>query len=183
MWSPSGRDRACGWSRDLGTGSRSIEPVAVTSRQARGSPYAQPVTSQRPRRKRAASPSAARGSGGRSAAQTPRSPSRPRARREHGAQARNAITMEPARNGPSPAPIRIPSSANTAPFSGCISAKSGQRSAVSSSTASSPVKIRADAESSEHHQRRTRRRRPRRARSSAPPLRKPARASRARARR
>ena len=65
--------------------------------------------------------------------------------RERGEQTRaqttNAITIETARYGPSPAPIRIPSNANTAPFSGCMSAKSGQRSAVSSSTAASPVKI------------------------------------------
>ena len=51
----------------------------------------------------------------------------------------NAATIDPARNGPSLAPMRMPSSANTAPFSGCMSAKIGHRSAVSSSTDASPV--------------------------------------------
>ena len=40
--------------------------------------------------------------------------------------------------GPSLAPIRIPSSANTAPFSGCMSAKIGHSSAHCASTAASP---------------------------------------------
>ena len=38
--------------------------------------------------------------------------------------------------------MRIPSSAKTAPFSGCINAKSGHRSAASSSTEASPVNAR-----------------------------------------
>ena len=42
----------------------------------------------------------------------------------------------------SPAPIRIPSSANTAPPSGCISAKNGHSSAACWSTAWSPVNAR-----------------------------------------
>ena len=42
----------------------------------------------------------------------------------------------------SPAPIRIPSSANTAPPSGCISAKNGQSSAACFSTAGSPENAR-----------------------------------------
>ena len=56
---------------------------------------------------------------------------------EHAAQARNAATIDPAMYGPSLAPIRIPSSAKTAPLSGCISAKIGQSSAHCSSTAAS----------------------------------------------
>ena len=44
--------------------------------------------------------------------------------------------------GPSPAPIRIPSRAKTAPFSGCMSAKIGQSSAHCARTAASSVKTR-----------------------------------------
>ncbi len=42
----------------------------------------------------------------------------------------------------SPAPIRIPSSANTAPLAGCMSANSSQISWARSTTSSSPVKAR-----------------------------------------
>jgi hypothetical protein len=42
----------------------------------------------------------------------------------------------------SPAPIRMPSSANTAPLAGCMSANSGQIFCASSITAGSVVKAR-----------------------------------------
>ncbi len=79
-----------------------------------------------------------------SAAQTPRIPQSDSSVDDAArvAQATNAATIESARNGPSPAPMRIPSSANTAPFNGCMSAKSGHRSAASSSTDASPVNAR-----------------------------------------
>ena len=52
---------------------------------------------------------------------------------------RRRATIDQARYGPSLAPIRIPSSAKTAPFSGCIRANRNQTACVRSTTSSSLV--------------------------------------------
>ena len=103
--------------------------------------YAQPVTSQRRRRNRAPIVASRTAISTASAAQTPRTPKSPATAIASAApHARKATTIDPAMNGPSLAPIRIPSSAKTAPLNGCMSAKIGQRSAHWASTSGSALK-------------------------------------------
>src|SRR4029079_16944786 len=103
--------------------------------------YAQPVTSQRLRANRAPIVAARAAMSTAIATHAPRTPrSRPTTIASVPAQATRATAIDPAMKRTSLAPIRIPSSANTAPLSGCTRANTGHRSAHWASTAASCVK-------------------------------------------
>ena len=100
----------------------------LPSRKPRDEPPAPPEPGAHQRR-------AASGSARRAPPRRPACPIRPTTtRRARRRTPRNAAAMESARYRPSLAPMRIPSRAKTAPFSGCISANTGQSSAHCAST-------------------------------------------------
>src|SRR4029078_10693462 len=97
--------------------------------------HAHPVTSHRRRANRAPIVTARTRISTARAAHTPRTPQfSATARPRQAVHAANATTIDPAMYGPSLAPMRIPSSAKTAPLTGWSRAKIGQSAAHSAST-------------------------------------------------